>query len=574
MNELLPWVGIFGALVLAALALRWTVRRLALSAAKHRSLRGHSRMARRVARLVPYYEFTGSAFFAADGADVAVAERRRLGFERLAERFGARSPESARILMQLGGAIPDVAFVGRYKVPFAFSRHVRERLGSGIVVEAAEGHELIDIDGNRHLDLTGAYGVNVFGNAFYKQCLSEGFGRVAALGPVLGPYHPVVARNVERLREISGLDQVSFHMSGTEAVMQAVRLARYHTGRSHIVRFCGAYHGWWDDVQPGIGNPAAPGKVYTLAEMSDTSLRVLRQRRNIACVLVNPLQVMHPNASPPGDGALVAGRPPVTVDTQAYRSWLMKLREVCNQSGIVLIFDEIFVGFRIAAGGAQEYFGVAADLVTYGKTLGGGLPVGVLCGRQALMKRYREDRPVDICFARGTFNAHPYVMAAMDAFLDRFLSDALQAHYRDLDECWARRCLRANQAFDDAGLPLAMSHFSSIFSLAYTRASRYNWMLQFYLNARNVALPWTGTGRLILGLDWDEAQFDALVAHLVAAAEAMQADGWWAAPPGLTDRAIRRMTANEMLRARLGWPVKAPTAPGPATAAPSPARSQ
>ena len=78
-----------------------------------------------------------------------------------------------------------------------------------------------------------------------------------ALGPVLGSYHPVVAENVARLQEISGLDEVSFHMSGTEAVMQAVRLARYHTGRSHLVRFCGAYHGWWDGVQPGVGNPRA-----------------------------------------------------------------------------------------------------------------------------------------------------------------------------------------------------------------------------------------------------------------------------------------------------------------------------
>ena len=85
----------------------------------------------------------------------------------------------------------------------------------------------------------------------------------------------------------------------------------------------------------------------------------------------------------------------------------------------MLIFDEVFVGFRIALGGAQEYFGVRADMVTYGKTLGGGLPVGVLCGRKDLMRRFREDRPVDICFARGTFNSHPYVMGAMHEFLQR-----------------------------------------------------------------------------------------------------------------------------------------------------------
>ena len=122
---------------------------------------------------------------------------------------------------------------------------------------------------------------------------------------MLGPYHPVITDNVKRLCEISGLDEVSFHMSGTEAVMQAVRLARYHTSRSHLVRFAGAYHGWWGDVQPGVGNPVSPHETYTLADMSERTLHVLRTRRDIACVLVNPLQALHPNANAPGDSALV-----------------------------------------------------------------------------------------------------------------------------------------------------------------------------------------------------------------------------------------------------------------------------
>ena len=115
---------------------------------------------------------------------------------------------------------------------------------------------------------------------------------------------------MQLLKEISGLDEVSFHMSGTEAVMQAVRLARYHTRRSHLVRFCGAYHGWWGDVQPGVGNPLPAHETYTLADMSEETLRVLRTRRNIACVLVNPLQALHPNASAPSDSALARQRPP------------------------------------------------------------------------------------------------------------------------------------------------------------------------------------------------------------------------------------------------------------------------
>src|SRR5262245_53187586 len=102
------------------------------------------------------------------------------------------------------------------------------------------------------------------------------------------------------------MDEVSFHMSGTEAVMQAVRLARYHTRRSHVVRFCGSYHGWWDGVQPGPGNPRPPREVYTLKEMDETTLQVLATRHDIACVLVNPVQAMHPNGSPPNDSTLVS----------------------------------------------------------------------------------------------------------------------------------------------------------------------------------------------------------------------------------------------------------------------------
>src|SRR5204863_8573684 len=119
----------------------------------------------------------------------------------------------------------------------------------------------------------------------------------------------------------------------------------------------------------------------------------------------------------PSDSALIDSSRSGGFDRAAYTTWLRKLRQVCSERGIVLIFDEVFVGFRLAPGGAQEYFGVRADMVTYGKTLAGGLPIGVICGRKRLMRRFRDDRPVDVCFARGTFNSHPYVMAAMAEFL-------------------------------------------------------------------------------------------------------------------------------------------------------------
>jgi glutamate-1-semialdehyde 2,1-aminomutase len=222
--------------------------------------------------------------------------------------------------------LPDLQFTGRYRVPFQFSPYLREHLQLGAFLQSSEGVQVEDLDGNRFYDLTGSYGVNLFGYDFYKTCIAEGAERVSALGPVLGAYHPVVLSNVERLKAISGLDEVSFHMSGTEAVMQAVRLARYHTGRSHLVRFAGAYHGWWEDVQPGPGNPLPPRETYTLADLSERSLKVLAQRRDMACVLVNPLQALHPNSAAPGDSSLVDGSRSAGFDRAAYTAWLQRLR--------------------------------------------------------------------------------------------------------------------------------------------------------------------------------------------------------------------------------------------------------
>src|SRR5215813_13313805 len=210
-------------------------RRLQLSMAKHRSLTGHARMARRIAALIPFYEFGERQFFRSDDAPDEIAERRRAGFMRLAGLYKERFAKTRQATAKIRDSISDLQFTDVYRVPFQYSRLVREHLGAGTFVQSSSGVTLTDLDGNRFYDLTGSYGVNVFGYDFYKDCMEGGQHRVRELGPVLGPYHPVIAYNVKRLKEISGLDEVSFHMSGTEAVMQAVRLARYHTGRSRLV---------------------------------------------------------------------------------------------------------------------------------------------------------------------------------------------------------------------------------------------------------------------------------------------------------------------------------------------------
>ena len=548
MIETLP----LSALALASLAvlLPWGRQRLELSLAKHPSLTGHSRMAKRVAAQLPGYAYDEARFFGSDGAPSDVQAQRRAGFARLAQTLADKHAKSIALTQRARDGISDLQFTGSYRVPYQYGPYLRQHIAVGSFVQRTDGVTVTDLDGQTFFDLTGSYGVNVFGHDFYKDCIAQGSARVVELGPILGSYHPAVAWNVEQLQRISGLDEVSFHMSGTEAVMQAVRLARYHTRRKYLVRFCGAYHGWWEDVQPGPGNPLPPGKTYTLKEMDDATLRVLRKRRDIACVLVNPLQALHANKAAPGDNTLLDSSRHAAFDRAAYTAWLQQLRQVCTARGIVLIFDEVFMGFRLGPGGAQEYFGVKADMVTYGKTLGGGLPVGVVCGQRALMKRYREERPADICFARGTFNAHPYVMGAMQVFLERLHSAPVQAMYKDLDATWDGRAAQMNSALHEAGLPVQVANLSTVWTVFYTQPSRYNWMLQFYLRDQGLALSWVGTGRIVFSLNYSQADFDAVVQRFVAAAQAMRADGWWWHSASDTNQSIRRGLLREMLSHR------------------------
>jgi glutamate-1-semialdehyde 2,1-aminomutase len=303
-------------------------------------------------------------------------------------------------------------------------------------------------------------------------------------------------------------------------------------------------------VQPGIGNPAPARETFTLKDVSEDSLRLLRTRRNIACVLVNPLQALHPNGGASADSSLVDSARRARFDKEAYADWLTRLRAVCTERNIVLIFDEVFVGFRLALGGAQEYFGVRADLVTYGKTVGGGFPIGVLCGRKDLMKRFRDDRPADICFARGTFNSHPVVMGAMNEFMQLLDTPEIRELYRDLDACWNKRAERLNTRLREASVPVQVANMSSIWTVYYTRPSRYNWMLQYYLRAEGLALSWIGTGRLIFSLNYSDGDFEAVADRFVAAARAMEQDGWWWCNPLATNRSIKRDIIKEMIANR------------------------
>jgi glutamate-1-semialdehyde 2,1-aminomutase len=287
--------------------------------------------------------------------------------------------------------------------------------------------------------------------------------------------------------------------------------------------------------------------------MSEQTLKVLRTRNDIACVLINPLQGLHPNSDASSDASLISNGRSAKFDRAAYSAWLQKIRKVCDERGIVLIFDEVFTGFRLAYRGAQEFYNVQADIVTYGKTLGGGLPVGVVCGRAELMKRYRDNRPVDVSFARGTFNSHPMVIASMHEFLTRIEEQEYQEMYQQSEAVWNRRAEQLNHRFEEAGLPLRVENLMSIWTLIYTQPSRYHWMYQFYLRLAGLTLSWVGTGRFIFSHNYSDDDFEQVCERFIEAGEKMKLDGWWWIGPELTDKSIKRRMTHDMIIARFPW---------------------
>jgi glutamate-1-semialdehyde 2,1-aminomutase len=456
-------------------------------------------LSRHLALWVRARPYSDEAFFRADGAREPLIERRKAGMERLARFFRAEYPRSMAWGDSIREGLSDLRFTDANRVPFPFAQFMREHFNLCSVVTASDGPRLRDLDGHWTLDVSGAYGVNVAGFDRAKEWMARGLERVGDLGPVLGPLHPVVADNIARLRAISGLDEVSFHMSGTEAVMAAVRLARFNTGRKLIVCFAGAYHGWWDGVQPGLGSERALGDCLTLKDVRPASLKAIRRRAGeIAAVLVNPVQSFHPNAPPPSDTALLtSGARRLGEASSSYARWLQQLRAVCAEVGIPLIVDEVYTGFRLAPRGAQEYFGVQPDMVVYGKTVAGGMPVGVVCGRKALMRRFDPERPLRVAYVIGTFSAHPVVMGAMNEFLRWLGEPTTRPRYQEMNHRCAQWVRETNRQLTAAAVPLQVAHLATVWTLRFTEPGRYNWLLQYYLRAQGVTLSWVGTGRCL-----------------------------------------------------------------------------
>jgi glutamate-1-semialdehyde 2,1-aminomutase len=219
---------------------------------------------------------------------------------------------------------------------------------------------------------------------------------------------------------------------------------------------------------------------------------------------------------------------------------------VCSACGIPLIFDEVYSGFRIVPYGLHNYFGVPDYIVVYGKNVSGGMPVGVVCGKKELMRRFDPERPMRIAYVIGTFAAHPVVMGAMNEFLRWVVQPAAAKLYDEANHRCQQWVHSTNQQLIEASLPLRVAHLATVWRVLFQAPSRYNWLLQYYLRAEGVTLSWVGTGRCLSSMDFTAEDYQALQVKLLAAAQKMKDDGWWL-------NAEEQPGRDQRMRARLLW---------------------
>lgn len=242
--------------------------------------------------------------------------------------------------------------------------------------------------------------------------------------------------------------------------------------------------------------------------------------------MINPLQCFHLNQSPPSDVVLKTNDRKVG-PTPGYKEWLHKLQKLCREKGVALIFDEVYTCFRLHPRGAQGAYGVNADIVCYGKTLGGGLPIGVVCGPKHLMARGDNKKAARVNYVIGTFAGHPFVIGTMNEFLRWLETPETIALYDKMHKQIDDFISSANEAFLAKGYPIKLVNWFSVWSILYTTPGRFHWMFQYYLKDAGVNLSWVGIGRLLFSLNWEKHDYDRLLERLLCACEAMKQGKWW-----------------------------------------------
>lgn len=380
-----------------------------------------------------------------------------------------------------------------------------------LVSSRSKGSKLWDIDGNEYIDLVNGFGPTMFGHApeFVLNALQEQMKD----GFAIGPQTPLAGKAADLLTQLTGTDRVTFCNTGSEAVMAAMRIARTVTGRDRVVFFAGDYHGQFDEVlvkqlkRKGeiLSQPAAPGipranlgNITVLDYGTDEALQYIEQHADeLAAVLIEPVQSRHPNLQP--------------------KEFLLRVREITRQSGTAFIFDEVVNGFRIHPRGAQGYYGIDADMVTYGKVIGGGMPIGILAGKSGFMDALDGgawqfgDASVPeagVTFFAGTFVRHPLTMAALCATLE-YIRDAGATLYDTLNQRATRFVEQLNDVFARRGAPLHLDACGSVMYFGIPLEVRFGGLLFYLLREKGVFI--LEGFPLYLTTEHNEADLDRIV---------------------------------------------------------------
>lgn len=399
--------------------------------------------------------------------------------QELTSRYVARTKASKSMMQKTRSRLADPRAVSEFRVQW-------KEMVYPLVTVNSDGSKLWDLDGNEYIDLVNGFGPILFG---HKRIVSEALIEQIHRGFETGPQTALAGECAELICELTGNERVTFCNTGTEAVIAALRVARTVTGRDKVVMFEGAYHGIVDEVlvKPSPKNaqeaiPVAPGipeamatNIVVLEYGSPESLEYIqRHATELAAVLIEVVQSRHPALRP--------------------IEFVKQIREITRQSETALIFDEVVTGFRTHPGGIQALFGIRADLVTYGKVLGGGLPIGVLGGAARFMDaldggmwQYGDDSfpEVGVTFFAGTFVRHPLALAAAKAVL-RHLQQAgpeLQTKLAERTEALAKRL---ESLFQEHQVPAQIEQFSSWFFIRTLAHPSHLALLYYHLREKGL----------------------------------------------------------------------------------------
>ena len=403
--------------------------------------------------------------------------------QQLTERYNQKTSRSKAYAQAHRAQMADPRVVSGF-------RPLTKELVYPLVVNRSKGSRLWDIDGNEYIDALNGFGSNMFG--YQPDLIKDVLHQQIEDGFEVGPQHELAGEVSQLICELTGADRAALCSTGSEAVLGTMRIARTVTGRSLIVAFSGSYHGIVDEVlvrgtKKLKSYPAAPGimpesvqNMLILDYGTDESLRIIRERAHeLAAVLVEPVQSRRPEFAP--------------------IEFLKQVRAITAESGTALIFDEVITGFRMHPGGAQALFGIKADLASYGKVVGAGLPIGVIAGKRAFMDaldggfwQYGDASvpEIGVTYFAGTFVRHPLALAAAKASLN-YMKEVGPGLQQALTRKTKRLADELNKILINAGLPLFVAQFGSLWKIKFKEDIQYGELLFTLMREKGIHI-WDG----------------------------------------------------------------------------------